>query len=46
MANPQGPEYLRRDCENVCNWFVRRGLASVELDWLFGDLMAEAVGSW
>jgi RIO kinase 1 len=46
VANPQGPEYLRRDCENVCAWFTRRGLATVEIEWLFGDLMAEAVGSW
>jgi RIO kinase 1 len=45
-ANPQGPDYLRRDCENICTWFARRGLASVELEYLFGDLMAEAVGAW
>ncbi len=46
VANPQGPEYLHRDCENVCSWFARRGLATVELEHLFGDLMAEAVGMW
>ena len=46
VANPQGAEYLRRDCENVCAWFTRRGLASVDVELLFGDLMAEAVGSW
>ena len=46
VANPQGPEFLRRDCVNVCAWFARRGLGSAELEWLFGDLMAEAVGSW
>ena len=45
-ANPQGPDYLRRDCENVCTWFARRGLATAEFEHLFGDLMAEAVGSW
>lgn len=44
-ANPNGPEFLRRDCENVCRWFVRRGL-DVDLENLFGDLMAEAVGRW
>jgi RIO kinase 1 len=44
-ANPNGPEFLRRDCENVCRWFVRRGL-DVDLENLFGDLMAEAVGMW
>jgi RIO kinase 1 len=46
VANPQGPEYLRRDVANVCAWFAGRGLASVEFEHLFGDLMAEAVGAW
>jgi RIO kinase 1 len=41
-ANPQGAEFLHRDCENVCNWFERRGLVSAEFEYLFGDLMAEA----
>lgn len=45
-ANPQGLDYLRRDCENVCGWFARRGLASVEFDHLYGDLAAEALGTW
>jgi RIO kinase 1 len=46
VTNPQGPDYLRRDCANVCTWFARRGLQSVELELLFGDLMAEAVAGW
>jgi RIO kinase 1 len=46
VANPQGPEYLHRDCENICTWFSRRGLDTIEFDFVFGDLMAEAVGSW
>ncbi len=45
-ANPRGPEFLHRDCVNVCRWFAARGLDSVEYDHLFGDLMAEAVGAW
>ena len=45
-ANPQGLEFLHRDCENVCTWFARRGLDTVEFDHLFGDLAAEALGSW
>jgi RIO kinase 1 len=45
-ANPQGPDFLRRDCENVCTWFARRGAANVDVEHLFGDLMAEAVGAW
>jgi RIO kinase 1 len=46
VANPQGPNYLRRDCENICQWFTGRGLEDAELEYLFADLMAEAVGSW
>jgi RIO kinase 1 len=45
VANPQGAGYLERDCVNVCRWFSSRGLATPELDLLFGDLMAEAVGA-
>jgi RIO kinase 1 len=46
VANPQGPDFLRRDCENVCRWFAARGLSGVDVELLFGDLMAEAVGNW
>jgi len=46
VANPQGPDFLHRDCENVCRWFASRGLSTVEFEHLFGDLMAEAVGAW
>jgi RIO kinase 1 len=46
VTNPQGAEYLHRDCENVCAWFARRGLETTEFEHLFGDLMAEAVGAW
>ena len=42
IANPQGPDFLHRDCENVCTWFARRGLQTVEFDHLFGDLIAAA----
>ena len=45
VANPQGAGYLERDCVNVCRWFSSRGLETPELDLLFGDLMAEAVGA-
>jgi RIO kinase 1 len=44
-ANPQGAEYLYRDCVNVCAWFARRGLTTIEFDHLYGDLMARAVGA-
>jgi RIO kinase 1 len=46
VANPQGPWYLQRDCENLCAWFRRRGLETAEYEHLFGDLMAEAVAGW
>jgi RIO kinase 1 len=46
VANPQGPQYLRRDCENVCRWFTARGFEDAELEYLFADLLAEAVGTW
>jgi RIO kinase 1 len=26
VGNPQGFEFLRRDCENVCNWFHAHGV--------------------
>jgi RIO kinase 1 len=45
VANPRGLEYLRRDCVNVCRWFMARGLDTLEYDHLLDDLMAEAVGS-
>ncbi|MGB8859076.1 MAG: RIO1 family regulatory kinase/ATPase [Ilumatobacteraceae bacterium] len=28
VGNPQGFDYLRRDCQNVCNWFIARGVAA------------------
>ena len=47
-ANPQGATYLHRDCMNVCRWFAAHGVAAEAADpeLLFGDLMAQAVGSW
>lgn len=41
VANPQGAEFLLRDCHNVCTWFVRRGL-DVDEQALFSDLMSSA----
>lgn len=40
-GNPGGPDFLLRDCTNVCAWFRSRGLAVDEHE-LFGGLMAEA----
>jgi RIO kinase 1 len=43
VANPSGPEFLLRDCRNVCAWFTARGLES-DPEELFGELLAEAFG--
>lgn len=39
VGNPEGMDFLLRDCTNVCTWFRARGLAVDEHD-LFGDLLA------
>ena len=41
VGNPQGMEYLLRDCTNMCGWFRARGLQVDEQE-LFGELMAHA----
>jgi RIO kinase 1 len=41
VGNPNGVEFLQRDCRNVCQWFVARGL-DVDADELFGELLAQA----
>jgi RIO kinase 1 len=42
VANPQGSDFLMRDCHNVCTWFNRRGLEVDEHE-LFAELLA---GCW
>ena len=39
VANPTGPDFLMRDCHNVCTWFRARGLDVDEHD-LFAELLA------
>jgi RIO kinase 1 len=39
VANPSGPDFLMRDCRNVCTWFRARGLDVDEHD-LFAQLLA------
>jgi RIO kinase 1 len=39
VANPGGPDFLLRDCRNVCTWFRARGLDVDEHD-LFAELVA------
>jgi RIO kinase 1 len=45
IGNPRGPEFLQRDCHNMCAWFVSRGL-DVDEEELFGDFMATAMSRW
>lgn len=42
VGNPAGPDFLLRDCTNVCTWFRARGLAVDEHD-LFAELLAQAM---
>lgn len=39
VANPAGPDFLLRDCTNVCTWFRARGL-EVDEHALFGELIS------
>ena len=45
IGNPRGPEFLERDCHNMCAWFTARGL-EVDEGLLFGDLMGAATSRW
>lgn len=46
VANPRGPEFLRRDVRNIAAWFRQRGLPEgvVDADGLAGELVATALG--
>jgi RIO kinase 1 len=41
IGNPNGFDFLLRDCTNVCSWFRARGL-DVDENELFSELMAHA----
>ncbi|MFL6162818.1 MAG: serine protein kinase RIO [Jatrophihabitantaceae bacterium] len=41
VSNPNGMEYLRRDCRNICTWFAGRGYPC-DAEELFGELVGEA----
>jgi RIO kinase 1 len=41
VANPNGVEYLLRDCRNVCQWFTSRGLEK-DPEELLAHLLAQA----
>ena len=39
VGNPQGFEFLRRDCDNICTWFRARGVPTPTPTILYDDLM-------
>ena len=41
VSNPNGMEYLSRDCRNICSWFTARGYPC-DPEELFGELVGEA----
>ena len=41
IGNPQGPEFLARDCRNIATWFTSRG-GEVEAESLYGEVIAYA----
>jgi RIO kinase 1 len=46
VANPNGQDFLRRDCVNICRWFAARGLDPdvADPEELFGTLVALSFG--
>jgi RIO kinase 1 len=46
VGNPQGVQYLRRDCENICAWFAARGVIGADATDLADDLSRRATGAW
>ena len=44
IGNPQGFDFLHRDCVTICRWFTARGL-DLDAELLFADLVAAATSS-
>jgi RIO kinase 1 len=42
IVNPDGGEYLRRDCRNICAWFTTRGLPDADPEALAAELLDAA----
>jgi RIO kinase 1 len=45
VSNPNGMEYLQRDCRNVCTWFTSHGYAC-DPEELFGELAGLAFSTF
>ena len=41
VSNPNGVDFLQRDCRTMAEWFVRKGLP-VEADVLLAEVLAAA----
>jgi RIO kinase 1 len=41
VGNPNGMDFLARDCRNVCSWFTARGL-ELDADQLLAELISYA----
>jgi RIO kinase 1 len=46
VGNPQGAQYLRRDCETVCRWFAAHGCEDADAATLASALAGEAGLPW
>ena len=44
VGNPQGFTYLRRDCDNICSWFVAHGVPGVDANDLYDELIRRVPG--
>jgi RIO kinase 1 len=44
VGNPQGFDYLRRDCMNICSWFQHRGVHEADADDLYRLLIRSVPG--
>jgi RIO kinase 1 len=44
VGNPNGFDYLRRDCRNICSWFAARGVDDADADQLTTDLLRSVPG--
>lgn len=41
VSNPNGMDFLARDCRNVCTWFVARGL-EIDAEEVLAELITYA----
>ncbi len=44
VGNPQGFEFLHRDCVNIANWFARHGVPDATADDLYHQLISAVPG--